>query len=41
MCSHVDNFFYGGDVGFERDVVERLEVGCEEKVSFKYVGVSI
>ena len=38
-------FFYGGDVGFERDVVERLrerlEVGCEKKVSFKYIGVSI
>ena len=38
-------FFYGGDVGFERYVVERLgerlEVGCEEKVSFKYILVSI
>ena len=41
MCSHVDNFFYGADGDFERDVVERLEVGCEEKVSFKYIGVSI
>ena len=33
MCSHVDDFFYGGDGDFERDV------GCEEKVSFKYIGV--
>ena len=40
MCSHVDDFFYGGDIDFERDVVERLEVGCE-KISFKYTEVSI
>ena len=41
MCSHADDFFYGGDVDFERDVVERFEVGCEEKISFKYIWVSI
>ena len=38
-------FFYGGREDFERDVVEslkkRLEVGCEEKVNFKYIGVNI
>ena len=28
-------------IGFERDVVKRLEVGCEEKASFKDIGESI
>ena len=39
------SFFYGGDGEFERDLVERskerLEVGCEAKVNFKYIGVNI
>ena len=35
-CSHVDNFFYGRDSDFER-----LEVGCKEKVNFKYIKIGI
>ena len=37
-------FVYEGDEDFERDVVERLkeelEVGCEEKFNFKYIGAT-
>ena len=46
MCSHVDDFFfYGSGEDFEMDVVrrlkDRLEVGFEKKLSFKYIMVRI
>ena len=45
MCTHVDDFFYGGNELFTRSVIgklkERLEVGCEEEVNFKYIGVRV
>ena len=45
MCSHVDDFFYEGNEEFTRRVIEKLkeklEVGCEEKVNFKYIGIRV
>lgn len=45
MCSHVDDFIYGGSREFETNVIEKiknkLQIGSEEKQEFKYIGVNI
>ena len=45
MCTHVDDFCYGGNEFFEREVIGKmrksLRVGSEEVRSFKYIGICI
>src|SRR5215469_16381406 len=45
MCSHVDDFIYGGDEWFYEKVINKLKrimtIGSEEKEEFKYIGVEI
>ena len=45
LCSHVDDFFYGGTETFKREVIgrlrETLEVGSNEKTKFRYIGVEL
>lgn len=45
LCSHVDDFCYGGDEDFLRETIgnlkEKLKVGEEESKNFKYIGVMV
>src|SRR5678816_1782725 len=45
MCTHVDDFCFGGSERFLNTVIrrmkEKLEIGSEESQSFKYIGVKI
>jgi hypothetical protein len=45
MCSHVDDFCYGGNEEFQERIIEELEsklkVGEKQKGVFKYIGVNI
>ena len=45
LCSHVDDFCYGGDEDFLEEIIgnlkEKLKVGEEESKSFKYIGVTV
>ena len=45
ICSHVDDFCYGGNERFLREVIgtlkSRLKVGDEETGNFRYIGVKI
>ena len=42
MCSHVDDFFWGGTLAFKEQVIDRVkrrfEVSHEESSSFNYLG---
>ena len=42
MCSHVDDFFWGGTLAFKEQVIDRVkrrfEVSHEESSSVKYLG---
>ena len=45
MCAHVDDFCFGGNEEFQKNVIkklsERLKVGQIERKQFKYIGVEI
>ena len=45
LCSHVDDFCFGGTVKFNEGIIsklaEKLKVGEREKKEFKYIGVKI
>lgn len=45
MCSHVDDFCYGGQHEFMQQVIEsmkeKLKVGDQEVGNFKYIGVNV
>lgn len=45
LCSHVDDFCYGGTESFLRETIgklrEKLKVGEQESKSFKYIGVAV
>ena len=42
MCSHVDDFFWGGTLAFKEQVIDRVknrfEISHEDSSSFKYCG---
>ena len=45
LCSHVDDFCYGGNESFFRETIgklrEKLKVGEQESKRFKYIGVMV
>ena len=45
LCSHVDDFFFGGTEKFHKEIIgelkKRLEVGSQETESFRYIGVEL
>ena len=45
LCSHVDDFCYGGNESFLRETIgklrEKLKVGEQESKRFKYIGVMV
>ena len=45
LCSHVDDFCYGGDEDFLKETIEKLReklrVGEQESKNFKYIGVRV
>lgn len=45
ICSHVDDFCYGGTKEFEQKIItelrEKLEIGKEQEQIFKYIGLNI
>lgn len=45
MCTHVDDFCYGGTHQFEQDIImelkNKLRVGMEKVQTFRYIGVNI
>ena len=45
LCTHVDDFIYGGNSQFEGSVMKilrtRLEIGLEQEKKFKYIGIEV
>lgn len=45
MCTHVDDFCYGGDNEFQEEIIkqlkEKIKVGSEEIINFKYIGIRV
>ena len=45
LCSHVDDFFYGGIEKFQKEVIgefiETLEVESNETIKFRDIGVGL
>ena len=45
MCTHVDDLCFGGTHMFHKEVIsrikEKLKVGAEESIRFKYLGINV